>query len=57
LRTTTSFREDCSCVDDASREAFESAWESNEEIDTEDGFATVRYANEPCAGQATCIPA
>ena len=40
--------------DYASREAFEAGWESNEEIETEDGLAALRYAYEPRTGRATC---
>ncbi len=40
--------------DYASREAFEAAWDSNEEIETEDGLAPMRYVYEPCTGRATC---
>src|SRR5579859_150129 len=40
--------------DYASRQAFEAAWESNEELATEDGFSAIRYAYERRAGRATC---
>jgi SAM-dependent methyltransferase len=40
--------------DYAAREAFESAWESDEEIDAEDGWAATRYTYERSAGRALC---
>ncbi len=40
--------------DYASREAFEASWDSNEEIETEDGLAPMRYVYEPRTGRATC---
>ena len=40
--------------DYASHEAFEASWESNEEIETEDGLAALRYVYEPHTGRATC---
>ena len=40
--------------DYASLEAFESAWETDEEIDTERGVETVRYLYQHSARQATC---
>jgi len=40
--------------DYATPEAFDSAWEADEEIDTEQGLATIRYAYERSARRATC---
>jgi len=40
--------------DYATLEAFESAWETNEEIDTERGLETIRYLYQRSARQATC---
>jgi SAM-dependent methyltransferase len=40
--------------DYAAREAFEFHWDSQEQIDTGDGMAAMRYAYEPGGGQATC---
>jgi len=40
--------------DYATLEAFESAWETNEEIDTERGMETIRYLYQRSARQATC---
>jgi hypothetical protein len=41
--------------DYVSREAFETMWESNEEIDAEDGRGTVRYAYDRNTRRATCF--
>jgi SAM-dependent methyltransferase len=40
--------------DYAAREAFESHWESKEQIETEDGLAAMNYAYQVSEGQATC---
>jgi SAM-dependent methyltransferase len=40
--------------DYADREAFELHWDSQEQIETEDGITAMRYAYEPSGGQATC---
>lgn len=40
--------------DYAAREAFEQHWDSQEQIETEDGMAAMRYAYDPAGGQATC---
>jgi len=40
--------------DYAALEAFESAWEMDEEIGTERGLETIRYLYKPSARQATC---
>jgi SAM-dependent methyltransferase len=40
--------------DYAAREAFERHWDSQEQIETEEGLTAMRYAYEPSGGRATC---